>query len=94
MNIVAPILVVAAVVTILAYVTVSTLADNRRSTCQALNNDRSALRGILTQGQTAAQRNPLPPGLTPDQTAYYQQQRAAGAAFYADALAKLAPLSC
>lgn len=61
---------------------------------QVAMNNSCALRGILELAQTASTRNPLPPGLSPEQQATIESQRARATEFYSRALSLVADYPC
>jgi hypothetical protein len=73
----------------------NTRQQEKIDTCRQINDHAVApLRTLLALAQSASSRNPLPPGLSDDQRAYYENQRRQADDFYRKALDAAKPIDC
>lgn len=66
----------------------------QHSLCRKATSNRTAIREILKAAEQASQRNPLPPNLTEEETAYYEARRREAEQRYRGWINQLPPHDC
>lgn len=69
-------------------------ADNKHATCSSQNVTRKVVHDLLTSAQTELNASKPPPNLNDVQLQQYNDQVAKAKQFYANQIAKVAPLKC